>query len=474
MIIDEWDAICRENNNEDVMRQYVDWLRGLFKTEPSDVVFAGVYMTGILPIKQYNTQSALNNFEEFSMINPGPLAGCFGFTKDEVHGLAEHYRMDEAEIKRWYDGYQIGNKTDIFNPYAVIRAVQRHSIESYWTSTGAYKSLLGYITMNYDGLRDAVIELLIGEAVKVDVVGFSNDMHMVNNRNSVLTLLIHLGYLSYDGATQTARIPNVEVRAEFERAIRDSNWTYLAQAIQNSDRLLQDTLAGREEAVERAIELVHQDNTSILQYHDENALAYVVSLAYVAACKDYTSIREMPSGKGFADIVFIPRRNVDKPAIVIELKYNHSAKSALEQIRRKEYTGALKDFVGEMVLVGISYNEKTKKHSCVIEKVKNIPSSYQVVTKSLLSRYQVEDAYSLNADQVIQLLEAVRNALTAKQMRELLGRKGATYFSRNTIRPMIADKIIAPVKVDAKTSSKQRYYLTENGAQLLTKLMKDD
>ena len=369
MIVDEWDAICRENDNAEVVRQYVDWLRGLFKREPSERVFAGVYMTGILPIKQYNTQSALNNFEEFSMIKPGELAGYFGFTKDEVHALARDYGMDEEVIRQWYDGYQLGEVTEVYNPYSVMRAMQRHSVESYWTSTGAYEGLLQYITMNFDGLRDAVLQLLVGDAVRVNVLGFSNDMHVVNNRNAVLTLMIHLGYLSYDSKAQTVRIPNYEVRAEFEQAIQDTNWKYVSATIQNSDQLVRDTLDGKTEAVEKAIELVHQDKTSILQYNDENALAYVVSLAYVAACKDYTSVREFPSGKGFADMVFIPRRNVNKPAIVVELKYNHSAESGLEQIKRKQYAESLKEYVGDVVLVGISYNEKTKKHHCVIEKM---------------------------------------------------------------------------------------------------------
>ena len=367
MIIDEWDAICRESDNDDVMRQYVNWLRGLFKAGAADRVFAGVYMTGILPIKQYDTQSALNNFEEFSMVKPGPLAGYFGFTRGEVHVLAKQYKMDEEQIKQWYDGYQIGAQTEIYNPFAVMRAMRRHSIESYWTSTAAYESLRRYITMNFDGLRDAVVDLLVGKAVRVDRDAFSNDMHVVDSRDAVLMVLVHLGYLSYDNQSEAARIPNYEVRAEFERAIRDSNWTHLAQVVRNSDKLLQDTLAGNTDAVVKAIELVHQDKTSILQYNDENALAYVVSLAYVAACKDYTSVREFPSGKGFADIVFIPRRNVDKPAIVVELKYNHSAESGLDQIKRKQYADSLHDYVGDVVLVGISYNDKTKEHNCVIE-----------------------------------------------------------------------------------------------------------
>ena len=239
------------------MRQYVDWLRSLFKSSFTDRIFAGVYMTGILPIKQYNTQSALNNFEEFSMINPGPLAGYFGFTDSEVTYLADKYEVDKDELRRWYDGYQLGKLAEIYNPYAVMRAVQRQSIESYWTATAAYEGLTRYISMNFDGLRDAVVQLLVGDAVRVNVIGFSNDMHVVNNRNAVLTLLIHLGYLSYDKQSETVRIPNYEVRAEFEQAIQDTNWNFVAAAIQNSDQLVRDTLPRQCASANLKLEVIH-------------------------------------------------------------------------------------------------------------------------------------------------------------------------------------------------------------------------
>lgn len=287
MIVDEWDAICREADNDMLMRQYVDWLRSMFKSGFTDRIFAGIYMTGILPIKQYNTQSALNNFEEFSMINPGPLAGCFGFTDDEVSALARKYAMDADIIKQWYDGYQIGDEYGIYNPYAVMRAMTRHSIEGYWSATSAYEGLSQYITMNFDGLYDAVVALLAGEAVAVDVMDFTNDIHDITGRNAVITLLIHLGYLSYDKSTATARIPNYEVRCEFERTIKETNWKNLAGIIRQSERFLRDTLAGNEQSVALALDAVHQDNTSVLQYNNENSLSCVITLAYMAARKAF-------------------------------------------------------------------------------------------------------------------------------------------------------------------------------------------
>ena len=368
MIIDEWDAICRDEENAALMDEYVVWLRNLFKHYLSDQVFAAVYMTGILPIKQYNTESALNNFVEFSMINPGRLAGYFGFTKDEVQALCKKYKMDAAQIKQWYDGYRMGDVQEVYNPFAVMRAIDQGKITGYWTSTTTYESLKRYISMNFEGLRDSVVELLAGNEVRVDVGRFANDVHAVNSRDAVLTLLIHLGYLSYDDDKRTVRIPNYEVQQEFERTIQDGgNWGNLAKLLNQSEQLLADTLAGNADAVAAAIDLAHDSGTSILKYNDENSLACVLRLAYFSALKDYTMIRELPTGKGFADIVMIPRAEAgNKPAMIIELKYDKDADAAIKQIKEKRYSGALKGYKNEILLVGINYS-KDKHHECVIE-----------------------------------------------------------------------------------------------------------
>lgn len=250
----------------------------------------------------------------------------------------------------------------------VMRAMPRQSIESYWVATTTYEGLKNYIMMNFDGLRDTIGALLVGKEERVDVLRFSNDIHSVNSRDAVLALLIHLGYLSYNRKNRTCRIPNQEVRQEFERTIQDAGWEVIANAINNSEQLLKDTLAGNEESVAKAIETVHQDNTSILQYNDENALAYIISLAYQTAHQYYRFFRELPTGKGFADIVLVPYRNVDKPAIVLELKYNKSAEGAISQIKEKHYGEALQDWVGEIVMVGVNYDKRTKQHTCVIER----------------------------------------------------------------------------------------------------------
>ncbi len=379
-IIDEWDAICREFPERQklkgdpetvtptILDEYVMLLRRLFKTQDSDEVFAGAYLTGILPIKKYNTESAMNNFCEYSMIDPAFLAACYGFTEDEVKMLAKRHNASMDNLKMWYDGYNIGRVKSIYNPYSVMKALQRGSCRNYWTTTGAYDSVITYIQMNFDGLKDDIIRMLAGERVYVDTTEFRNDMQIINSKNDVLTVLIHLGYLAYNEESQECYIPNKEVADEMNNAIKATAWTPLANTIQNSKFLLDATIAGNENAVAKAIDLAHDENTSILAYNDENSLACVITVAYIWARNEYVIHREYATGKGYADLVMIPRRNVSKPALVIELKFNDTADTAIDQIKRKQYPAKIAEYTGDILLVGISYDRESKLHTCKIER----------------------------------------------------------------------------------------------------------
>ena len=394
-IIDEWDAICREfKAGTKAMDEYVDWLRRLFKGGRSSDVFAGVYMTGILPIKKYKTESALNNFIEYSMVTPRKLAQFFGFTKEEVRALAEKDSMDYDELEKWYDGYQVGDQPSMFNPNSVIQAIDSEWCESYWGKTGAYDAVAHYIRMNFDGLKDDVIQMLGGGRVKVNTTKFQNDMSVIESKDDVLTVLIHLGYLSYDRRTLECYIPNREVRGELTNAVEESGWTNVTKAIRQSEQLLQATLRGDEEAVALGVDAAHDEHTSILSYNDENSLACVLSLAYYYANNDYVIHRKLATGKaaikreqnqaclsftereharteskGFADLVMIPRKNVESPAIVLELKYNQDADTAIDQILRKQYPAKVAEYTVDLLFVGINYDKQQKTHQCRIERI---------------------------------------------------------------------------------------------------------
>lgn len=368
-IVDEWDAVLREyENNEKIDDDFVKLLRRLFKVDESKKVFAGVYMTGILPIKKYKTESALNNFMEYSVVSPKSLDKYFGFTKDEALALAQKYDMQFDELEKWYDGYKIGNEKSVFNPNSVINAVLDGKCDTYWGATGAFDNVSKFIQMNFEGLKDDVLRMLSGDRVDVDTTKFQNDLHVINSKDDVLTVLIHLGYLAYDEEEQQCYIPNREVGIEMKNAVEATEWKFVSKALESSRKLLRDTLAMKEESVAKALAIIHQDETSILSYNDEESLSCAISIAYYYAKNDYIIHRELASGKGFADLVFIPRKHVDKPAMIVELKYDKDADTAISQIHRKEYNGKVLEYTDNLLLVGINYDKKTKTHSCVIEK----------------------------------------------------------------------------------------------------------
>ena len=325
-------------------------------------------MTGILPVKKYKTESAMNNFIEYSMVDPGDMAPFFGFTKTEVEELAQKHHADFDELGKWYDGYQIGGEKSMFNPNSVMQALQKKWCTSYWAGTGAYDAVANYINMNFDGLKDDIINMIGSGRSKVDPTGFQNDMSLIRSKDDVLTVLIHLGYLSYDRTKQVCYIPNREVAGEMINAVKSNHWQNLVSALERSERLLQATLEGDGETVAHGVDAVHDEHTSILSYNDENSLACVLSIAYYYAKNDYVMHRELASGKGFADIVLIPRKNVDSPAIVLELKNNQDADTAISQIKRKNYPEKVAQYTDNLLLVGINYDKQQKSHQCIIER----------------------------------------------------------------------------------------------------------
>lgn len=367
-LIDEWDCVMRERQeSEALQRQYLDFLRDLLKDQPYAAL---VYMTGILPVKKYGQHSALNMFWEYSMTEQGIFEEYTGFTQEEVQGLCDRYGMDFTEAGSWYDGYQFTRFQHIYNPKSVVEAMHRHKFSNYWTSTETYDALKIYMDMDFDGLRADIVQMLGGEHIRVNTLSFQNDMCSLRTKDDVLTLLIHLGYLAYDSVKEEAFIPNREIIREFESAMNAGGWQEVMRVLKASERLLEDTLCCDEERVAHGLDRAHTEAASILTYNDENSLSCAIGLAYYSARKDYKLIRELPTGRGFADVVFLPLPFCNKPALVVELKYDKSASTAIQQIKDRKYTQALEGYFGEVLLVEMNYDKggKNKAHSCVIEK----------------------------------------------------------------------------------------------------------
>ena len=370
-VIDEWDCIMREKKEDpDSLKQYLEWLKAIFKDKP----YVGLaYMTGILPVKKYGSHSALNMFTEYSMTEPLNLGQYIGFTENEVKDICKQHDVAFNQMQQWYDGYSFKDVPHIYNPNSVVNAATYKKFISYWTKTETFESLQEYIDMNMEGLRDDIVKLIAGEDVIVDVSTFSNDMVTFHSKDDVLTLLIHLGYLAIKGSTNLGvivHIPNEEIKLEFKTCVKNNNrYAGVYDLIKNTDVLLNDIWSLNSEAVAKIFDEAHQDHTSILTYNNENSLANVIAISlFLSTTNTYNVVRELPTGKGYADLVYLPKSGVNKPALLIELKFDRSAMTAITQIKEKNYLQFFKDYKGEVLLVGINYSKGTKTHQCIIER----------------------------------------------------------------------------------------------------------
>ncbi len=368
ILIDEYDVLVREQVPQKLFDEFLSFLNGLFKSDTLRPAISLAYLTGILPIVRDKIQSKLNNFEEYTILDAGDFAEYVGFITDEVKALCAENNMDYEQCRRWYDGYA-QNGYEIYNPESVVKSMRKHKYAGYWSKTSSYQVISDRLKQNFKGTRDDVIRMLSGERVDVNVSGYLNTMDGFETKDDVFTYLIHLGYLAYDDEEGTCRIPNGEVRQEWFNAVA-ANRDYEAtdEIIRQSKSLLDATLKGDEEAVAKALDVSHMHVASNRNYNNEDVFQSAIYLAYIYALNKYLVIKEMTSGKGFADVVFIPY-TADLPAMVIELKHNKTADSALTQIRDKKYFDSLDVFTGEVLLVGVNYDETTKEHTCRIERI---------------------------------------------------------------------------------------------------------
>ena len=291
------------------------------------------------------------------------------FTEAEVKKLSERYQMEFDKVKAWYDGYVLRN-CQVYNPKAVVSVMLDGEFKSYWSETASYEAIVPLINMNYDGLKTAIIEMLFGVEEKVDASTFGNDISNIQSKDDVLTYMIHLGYLGYDQTKRTAFVPNEEIRQELTKAVESKRWNEMFLFQQESEKLLDATLDLDDKTVALQIGKIHDEYVSVIQYHNENSLSSVLAIAYLSSMQYYFKpIRELPTGRGFADFVFLPKpeyRN-DYPALVVELKWNQNVQTALRQIKEKNYPDSILNYTGNILLVGISYDKGSKEHMCRIE-----------------------------------------------------------------------------------------------------------
>ena len=365
-IIDEYDLPIRDDKYSSELDDYISFLVSLFKSEETNYTIALAYLTGIMPIIKEKTQSKLNNFKEYTMLNAKDMAPFMGFTEDEVKSLSTQSGMEFDELKKWYDGYDLEG-LEIYSPKSVISAIEDHECSDYWVETSSYEAVTDYISLDFEGLKEDVISMFTGNRVEVSTSFYRNTMSF-GTKDDVLTYLIHLGYLAYDADTSSCFIPNNEIKDMWALSIeRAKGYKDVFQMIKDSKKLLESTWNGDEEAVAESVAKAHMEACSILEYNNEGSFQSAIHLAYYYAKSYYTIVNELPAGKGFADCAFIPYKP-DVPAIIIELKKDDTVENAIDQIKEREYPEALEKYKDNLLLVAISYDSKTKEHSCRIEK----------------------------------------------------------------------------------------------------------
>ena len=374
-IMDEWDLIYREFRDDTQLQEdFINMLRDLFKSDDGQACFALAYLTGILPIKKYNSQSALNNFDEYNMLTPGEYTSYFGFTEGEVDEIvsSRSCKVSRNQLKSWYEGYKINN-VDIYNPNSVCKAVMRNECISYWSGTSSNEEVVRLINLNFKGIKSDIIKLIEGAEVPFTCINFQNDMVSIEDKDDVFSLLVCLGFLGCSNSAgeynKKAYVPNTELRLTLMKIVRSQNWYKRMQTIKRSEKLLKAILKLDGNTVATIIQEIHNSKAvSLLTYNNEESLTYCIMTGLLwSTLDDYTCHREEQSGKGRVDVVYQPY-SMEHPLILIEFKYDTSAEEALSQIKSREYfKGYMAEYL-DIIMVGINYSTQTKEHQCVIEK----------------------------------------------------------------------------------------------------------
>ena len=363
-VIDEWDDLFRNDASAEDQREYIAFLCNLFKGSSYQPYIALAYLTGIYPIEKYGLQASIGNFDEYTMVDPLNLAEFVGFTEPEVRELCKKHNMPFKTMKKWYDGYRFEHVGAIYNPSSVLRAIEAKTCKNYWTHISSCESLSAYINQDRRGLKQAIALLMQGETILADTRPSPQD-----SREDVLAQLVHLGYLrclSDPERGSYLSIPNLEILQEFQSSTKGEDWTKVFESLMSADQLLRETREGNCAAVASKVNEIHLDYASASDYNDENILSSVLMLAYFTAQNEYKIFKEENTGFGRADLFFQPKPNSMAVPMVVELKWNKTSQTAIQQIKDKKYWRKLSEYP-EVLLVEINYDTESKEHTCTIE-----------------------------------------------------------------------------------------------------------
>lgn len=378
-VMDEWDAVFHKDFIREYDRKkYLEFLRDLLKGQ-AYVEFA--YMTGVLPIAKYSSGSEINMFKEYNMATSEMYSEYFGFLESEVDALFQIYqqtssspRISRADLRIWYDGYYTASGERLYNPRSVLCALTDNQLRNYWTSSGPYDEIFYYIRNNVDAIRDDLVLMISGEQVEVKIQEYAATATQLTTREQVYSAMVVYGLLTYDNASGKVSIPNKELMDRFnELLLSKEDLGYIHRLAKESEKMLKATLTNDTQTMSRILKYAHDTESPILSYNSEIELSAIINLVYLAARDRYRVEREDKAGEGYVDFIFYPERREDD-CIILELKIDSTPEDAIQQIKNKQYAlrfqgklGEKPRYVGNIRAVGISYDRKTKEHSCKVE-----------------------------------------------------------------------------------------------------------
>lgn len=377
-ILDEWDYIFhRDFVTEEDKSSYIDFLSNLLKDQP---YVSLAYMTGILPIAKYSSGSELNMFAEYTMAAEELYSEYFGFTEKEVDILFEKYLQNEPNpqiaregLRIWYDGYHTKSGERVYNPRSVVLALTNNNLGNYWTSSGPYDEIYYYVQHNIAAVQDDLVQMISGIPVPAKISEYAATSMRLSTKEEIFSAMVVYGFLTYENGCVS--IPNKELMDRFnEMLMKEQSLGYIYQLAQKSEKMLSATLAGDTDMMTEILEYAHNTESPLLSYSSEAELTMIVNLVYLQARDRYRIEREDKAGIGYVDFIFYPEINQKADGIILELKVDHTAEEAIQQIKEKKYLtkfqgklGQKLRYTGRILGVGIAYYKDTKKHECKIE-----------------------------------------------------------------------------------------------------------
>ena len=377
-ILDEWDYIFhRDFVTEEDKASYIDFLSNLLKDQP---YVSLAYMTGILPIAKYSSGSELNMFAEYTMAAEELYSEYFGFTEKEVDILFEKYLQNEPNpqiaregLRIWYDGYHTKSGERVYNPRSVVLALTNNNLGNYWTSSGPYDEIYYYVQHNIAAVQDDLAQMISGIPVPAKISEYAATSMRLSTKEEIFSAMVVYGFLTYENGCVS--IPNKELMDRFnEMLMKEQSLGYIYQLAQKSEKMLSATLAGDTDMMTEILEYAHNTESPLLSYSSEAELTMIVNLVYLQARDRYRIEREDKAGIGYVDFIFYPEINQKADGIILELKVDHTAEEAIQQIKEKKYLtkfqgklGQKPRYTGRILGVGIAYYKDTKKHECKIE-----------------------------------------------------------------------------------------------------------